>query len=136
MKIRPLLILASAVLVTAGWQAGSHFAAGQNAVSGPQLKKWKRGAGWGWVWGKEDEIGALNELTDQSRAAALRLAKTGKVYDLGVTYSRRSYKWPGHSPGEIISFRSPGGVAAQKDIPVIDPQQNRSRTLWHSNALF
>ena len=40
---------------------------------------------------------------------------SGKVYDLGITYSRRSYKWPGHSPGEIISFRSPGGEAAQKE---------------------
>jgi kynurenine formamidase len=135
MKSRLSIVVLSALLISVGWLAGSHFAAGQNATSS-SMKKWKRGAGWGWVWGKDDEIGALNELTDQSRAAALRLAKTGKVYDLGVTYSRRSYKWPGHSPGEVISFRSPGGVAAQKDVPVLDPQQNSSRTLWHSNALF
>jgi kynurenine formamidase len=74
-------------------------------------------------------------MTDESRAAALRLAQQGKVYDLGITYSRRSYKWPGHSPGEIISFRSPGGEEAQKDS-VVDPQANSSRTRWHSNALF
>ena len=134
MRPRLGLTLASALLVSAGWLAGSHFAAGQNAA--PQLKKWKPGVGWGWVWGQDDEVGALNELTDQSRAAAWRLATTGKVYDLGITYSRRSFKWPGHSPGEIISFRSPGGVAAQQDVPVLDPAQNRSRTLWHSNALF
>ena len=44
------------------------------------LKKWQKGKGWGWVWGKEDEVGALNEMTDASRLAALRLAKTGKSY--------------------------------------------------------
>src|SRR5262245_66464073 len=68
-----------------------------------QMKKWQKGKGWGWVWGKDDEVGALNELTDASRLAALRLAERGKVYDLGVLYDRRSYKWPGHSPGEILS---------------------------------
>jgi kynurenine formamidase len=136
MKSRSTLLLVSVALVTLGWLAGSHFAAGQNAAAGPQLKKWKPGVGWGWVWGKDDEIGAMNELTDQSRAAALRLATSGKVYDLGVTYSRRSFKWPGHAPGEVMSFRSPGGESAQKDIPIVDPSLNPSRTRWHSNALF
>src|SRR6188472_3171846 len=79
---------------------------------------WKRGVGWGWVWGKEDEVGALNAMTEDSKAAALRLAQQGKTYDLGITYSRRSYKWPGHSPGEIMSFRSPGGVGTQQDAVV------------------
>jgi kynurenine formamidase len=74
-------------------------------------------------------------MTDQSRSAALRLAAQGKVYDLGITYSRRSYKWPGHSPGEIISFRSPTGENAQKDA-VVDPVGNNSGTRWHSNAMF
>jgi kynurenine formamidase len=135
MKSRSILVLVSAALVGLGWLAGSHFATGQDPA-GPQLKKWKRGTGWGWVWGKDDEIGAMNELTDASRAAALRLAKTGKVYDLGITYSRRSYKWPGHSPGEIMSFRSPGGVSAQRDTPIVGQDVNPSGTRWHSNALF
>ena len=117
MKLRVTLVLAVMLTLAIGWLAGSHLAVGQNAPSGPQMKKWKQGAGWGWVWGKEDEVGSLNEMTDTSRAAALRLAQSGKVYDLGVSYSRRSYKWPGHSPGEIMSFRSPGGESAQKDRP-------------------
>src|SRR5262245_32123756 len=74
------------------------------------LRGWEKGKGWGWKWGKDDEVGALNALTNQSRRAALSLAKTGEVFDLGLTYSRRSYKWPGHSPGEILTFRSPDGV--------------------------
>ena len=34
------------------------------------LKKWQKGKGWGWVWGKDDEVGALNEMTDASRMAS------------------------------------------------------------------
>src|SRR5262245_65790972 len=79
-------------------------------------KGWKKGHGWGWVWGKEDEVGALNALTTQSVLKALSLVKQGKVYDLGINYGRTSYKWPGHSPGEILTFRSPEGVKRQKDM--------------------
>ncbi len=135
MKSSVRLLLLATLILAIGWLAGSHFAAGQNAVAGPKLKKWKQGTGWGWVWGKDDEIGAMNELTDESRAAALKLAQAGKVYDLGITYSRRSYKWPGHAPGEIMSFRSPGGESAQKEA-IADLATNPSRTRWHSNALF
>jgi kynurenine formamidase len=101
----------------------------------PQMKKWQKGKGWGWVWGKEDEVGALNEMTDASRLAALQLAKQGKVYDLGVLYDRTSYKWPGHSPGEIISFRTPEGVKRQRDLPAL-VNDNPTKTAWHSCALF
>src|SRR6266542_3890191 len=99
---RQLLLITTTLIV--GMAIG-FLANGQQS----QMKKWQKGKGWGWVWGKEDEVGALNELTDASRLAALRLADRGKVYDLGVLYDRTSYKWPGHSPGEIISFRTPEG---------------------------
>lgn len=106
-------------------------------ASGQQtsLKKWQKGKGWGWVWGKEDEIGVMNELTDASRLAALRVADRGKVYDLGILYDRTSYKWPGHSPGEILAFRTPEGVKRQGDLPDI-VNNNESKTAWHSTALF
>src|SRR5262245_34768433 len=94
------------------------------------LQKWQKGKGWGWVWGKNDEVGSLNEMTDASRAAALRLATKGKVYDLGVNYDRTSYKWPGHNPGEIISFRTPEGVKRQGDLPAL-VNDNLTRTAWH-----
>ncbi len=98
-------------------------------------RKWVQGKGWGWVWGKDDEVGALNEQTDASRLAALKLAGSGKVYDLGVLYDRTSYKWPGHSPGEILSFRTPEGVKRQGDLPAL-VNDNPSKTAWHSCALF
>jgi kynurenine formamidase len=106
------------------------------AVSGQsQMKKWQKGKGWGWVWSKDDEVGALNEMTDASRLAAARIADRGKVYDLGVPYDRTSFKWPGHSPGEIISFRTPEGVQRQGDLPDII-NNNDSKAAWHSAALF
>jgi kynurenine formamidase len=122
------------VLLLAGWIA-SDFSPAQTNQSAA-IKGWKKGAGWGWVWGKDDEVGSLNAMSDQSRLAALRLATEGKSYDLGITYSRRSFKWPGHSPGEIISFRSPTGESTQKDVPIVDPKTNPSGTRWHSNAMF
>ena len=97
--------------------------------------KWQKGKGWGWVWGEKDEVGSLNEMTDASRLAALRLAKTGRVYDLGILYDRTSYKWPGHSPGEIIAFRTPEGVKRQADNPAL-VTDNPTLTAWHSCALF
>ncbi len=101
------------------------------------MKKWTQGKGWGWVWGPDDEMGAMNELTDASRLAALRLVRQGTAYDLGLPYDRYSYKWPGHSPGEIISFRSPEGVGRQKDLDFTTPDKgNTGHTRWHSNALF
>jgi hypothetical protein len=78
-------------------------------------KGWTKGKGWG-PFGKDDEIGALNGMTLASMRAALGLIKTGKVYDLGVNYDAESYKWPGHSPGAIMTYRGPEGVKRQKDF--------------------
>ena len=88
------------------------------------IKGWQKGTGWGWIWGKDDEVGSLNALTNESRAAALALATRGEVFDLGLTYSRRSFKWPGHSPGEIITFRSPDGVHRMKDADAPPIEKN------------
>ena len=100
-------------------------------------KQWRQGVGWGWVWGEDDEVGALNEMTAQSVLAALSIVERGQVRDLGVDYDRRSYKWPGHSPGEIMTFRSPPGVRAQQDLSfTLAENGNTSETTWHSCALF
>lgn len=100
------------------------------------IQGWKKGVGWGWIWGKDDEVGALNSMNQASVVGATSLVRTGKVYDLGITYSRNSYKWPGHSPGEIISFRTPEGVHRQRDHDFVLPAVNSSHTAWHSAALF
>lgn len=100
-------------------------------------KKWEKGKGWGWVWGKDDEVGALNAMTPATIRKALSLVKEGKVYDLGVPYDRNSYKWPGHSPCEVLSFRTPEGVKRQGDFkPVADPKSNPDKMGWHSCSIF
>src|SRR6478672_4188063 len=91
------------------------------------IKGWQKGKGWGWIWGKDDEVGALNGLTAESRAEALRVATRGEVFDLGMTYSRRSFKWPGHSPGEILTFRSPDGIRRMQDGDAPPPDKNRDQ---------
>jgi len=123
------------VLACGGIVAWIAFAAdGKNAA--PAAKGWKQGTGWGWIWGKDDEVGSLNAMTPDSVLVAMRLAQRGQVYDLGVTYSRNSYKWPGHSPGEVLTFRGPEGVKRQLDNPFIRPDVNPSGMGWHSCALF
>lgn len=112
--------------------------ASHRSLASQQAKRegWKRGQGWGWIWGAEDELGAMNSMSDASRLQALSLVRTGKTYDLGVRYSRNSFKWPGHSPGEIMTFRTPEGVKRQKDHPFVLPEVNPSGQAWHSCALF
>jgi kynurenine formamidase len=104
--------------------------------SDPRGKGWEKGKGWGWIWGNDDEVGALNAMTAESRQAALKLATRGEVLDLGQTYSRRSYKWPGHSPGEILTFRSPDGIRRMNDADAPPAEKNQDQVFWHSAALF
>ncbi|HEY8504550.1 MAG TPA: cyclase family protein, partial [Gemmataceae bacterium] len=112
-------------------------AANAAAQEAPAVKGWTKGKGWGWVWGADDEVGALNAMTPESVRVAIGLVKEGKVYDLGVPYDRNSLRWPGHNPAEIITFRSPEGIRRQKDFPAAaDPKANPAGIGWHSCALF
>jgi kynurenine formamidase len=100
------------------------------------VKGWTKGKGWG-PWGKDDEVGSLNAMTPETIRAALALVKQGKVYDLGVPYDAESFKWPGHSPGVIMTYRGPEGVRRQGDFkPANDKTINPHRIGWHSCALF
>ena len=100
-------------------------------------KKWENGKGWGWVWGDDDQLGNLNELSPELTLKALSKVKEGKVYDLGLTYERRSFKFAGHNPGEIISFRTPPGMLSQGDqAAVMSEKENSLNTTYTSNALF
>ncbi|GIW89280.1 MAG: cyclase [Isosphaeraceae bacterium] len=121
-------VVAAVMLVGAGVVVGISA-----RPSRPEIRGWEKGRGWGWIWGAEDEVGSLNAMTDATRLAALRGVREGKVYDLGLPYSRRSYKFPGHSPGEIMSFRSPEGLERESRQP---GGAERPAFFWHSNALF
>jgi len=72
-------------------------------------------AGTAYQYGSDDEVGALNEMTPASVAAAAKLVKNGKIYDLDPGRFRGMPLWPGHPPYELITFRTPMGEYAQKD---------------------
>jgi len=95
------------------------------------MTSWQRGKGWGWIWGAEDEIGALNAMTAQSVRAALSVVRRGEVADLGVMVDRSSFRWAGHAPTEVMSYRTPHGErAVGDDVPgANDPR-------WHSTVVF
>jgi kynurenine formamidase len=121
--------------LAAGWQVRAEKAA--DVDSKAAIKGWKKGTGWGWIWGKDDEVGALNGITPAAVKAAAGLVKEGKVFDLGIAYDRASFKWHGHSPCEVVLFRGPEGVKRQGDHDFItDPKVNVNRLGWHSCAVF
>lgn len=97
---------------------------------------WQRGKGYGWIWGQGDEIGALNALTPGKVLRAIALVKEGKVYDLGVRFDRTSFMWPGHSPTEVIAFRTPEGLKRQQDLPAYQPGTNPAGVAWRSAVVF
>jgi kynurenine formamidase len=80
-------------------------------------------------------VGALNAISSPAHVLrALRDVKTGKVYDLGVRVDRTSYKWPGHSPTEIMSYRSPEGAKRGRDVAAF--AHHPKGLAWHSCALY
>ena len=100
-------------------------------------RQWEQGKGWGWVWGDDDQLGNLNELGPELTKKAMSYVKNGDVYDLGLMYERRSYKFAGHSPGEIISFRTPTGMLNQEDLDfVMSEEDNSTNSSFTSNAMF
>jgi len=101
-----------------------------------QALGWQKGRGYGWIWGRGDEIGALNTLTTGKVLRAISLVKEGKVYDLGVRFDRTSFVWPGHSPTEVIAFRTPEGLKRQQDPPAYQPGANPAGVTWRSAAVF
>jgi kynurenine formamidase len=137
--MRHLRWLAVAVALAGAFGLGRGFStrAGSEEQTGGDAKGWTKDKGWGWTWGKDDEVGALNAMTPATVKAALGLVKEGTVFDLGVPYDRNSFRWPGHNPAEIILYRGPEGVKRQGDLKVIvDPAANPRRMGWHSCALF
>jgi len=127
------VVLMVAMVVCGTLYASRHVRALEEAAS---IQGWVKGVGWGWIWGDDDEVGSLNAMTTETTLAAMRIAQTGQVYDLGITYSRNSFKWPGHNAGEVMTYRGPVGEKSQQDHAFMAPEVNPSAVGWHSCALF
>ena len=68
-----------------------------------------------WKYGKNDELGAMNQLTDASVLKAIALIKKGTVYDLETVRFKGMNIWDGHAGYEIISYASPSKRRALKN---------------------
>lgn len=136
-KAASLGVSTAAALALLGEREARTAAAAPVEAPAAQPRGWQRGRGWGWVWGPNDQLGNLNELSPELTVKALSYARSGRVYDLGLAYDRRSFKWPGHSPGEILTFRSQQGELLQRDLSfVVDSDVNSLKTTFASCALF
>jgi kynurenine formamidase len=135
-RLKTTVLLSVAVASVAGVFGKTERPASAREPHPAASPGWQKGKGWGWIWGKDDEVGSLNAMTDATRAAAMATATKGQTFDLGLTYSRRSFKWPGHNPGEIISFRSPEGIDRMADPDAPPAASNPDKVFWHSSALF
>lgn len=69
---------------------------------------WMKTNVWG-KWGKDDEVGALNDLTPELVLKAISLIKKGKVYDLETERFKGMPVWPGHCGFDILSYSNPQG---------------------------
>ncbi len=68
---------------------------GPNPKGAPTLGPEPKGKEW-WPsrYGKKDELGTLNELTSERVAAAAKLVKHGKVFDMGTRYAQENPGFP------------------------------------------
>lgn len=82
---------------------------------------WQQSRGWGWVWGADDEIGALNTIDATSRLAALQSVTTGTAYDLGVLVDRTSFLAGPHVGTEVVAFRTPHGLTVDSGTELGSP---------------
>jgi kynurenine formamidase len=69
---------------------------------------WKAENVWG-TWGDEDEIGILNELTEDMVLSAFRMVQVGKVYDLETERFKGMPVWTGHCGFEILAYADSRG---------------------------
>jgi kynurenine formamidase len=77
---------------------------------GRELSNWGR-------WGDDDEIGTLNFVTPEKVVAATRLARTGRIFDLGMPYDKNGPFLPGGfriNPVHVMTFM-PSDTAATAD---------------------
>lgn len=77
-------------------------------------------------WGPDDELGALNRMTDASRASVLARIAGGKVYDLGVDYFVGMPSWHvlGDPRYQYWLTHTPRGTAVD-DPAHVGEEQNR-----------
>lgn len=77
---------------------------------------WQQGTGWGWIWGPDDEIGALNAMTPESIREALAGVTMGQTHDLGLVVDGRSYVNPFHPRTIVTTYRTAGQFKRAEEL--------------------
>lgn len=97
---------------------------------------------WG-KWGRDDEVGALNEVTPNDVLRAISFIKEGKIYDLETERFKGMPVWPGHTGFELLTYASPMGRRNMKEHSQYEPSFNwhapggwldDSKNLYHTDA--
>ena len=103
--MRTSIIVRGLAAVTAVWLAGGWTLHGQERaeVTKAQVDQWMEElSNWG-RWGADDQLGAVNLITQAKRRQALALATTGEVVSLSLT---RSYTDRSCRSGRRLPCRS------------------------------
>lgn len=93
------------------------------------------GNNWG-KWGPDDEHGALNYITPAKVAAAAKLAKTGKVFNLAIDLKPNTPGWTGRTFRHTFDFifnPAGAGVGAADDAIAMHQQYS---TQWDGFGHF
>lgn len=69
---------------------------------------WLKKNSWG-KWGKDDEKGILNEMSQEMMLKAFSNIREGKVYDLETTRFKGMPVWAGHCGFDILAYANPKG---------------------------
>lgn len=80
---------------------------------------WLKNNVWG-KWGKEDEVGALNEVGAEDILRAISYVRKGKIYDLETLRFHGMPVWHGHCGFELLTYGSPMGrrnMSRHSDYP-------------------
>ena len=64
-------LTAAAAVGLLGVPRTQRTAAAQDSPPEVNPKQWEQGKGWGWVWGDDDQLGNLNELSPELTLKAL-----------------------------------------------------------------
>lgn len=63
-----------------------------------------------------DDVGAAALITDESRAAALKLGRSGRLFDLDAGRFRAQGGHYAHPPFEVVTYRTPRGEKVENDL--------------------
>jgi kynurenine formamidase len=94
---------------------------------------------WPSPFGRDDQLGMLNHITDQTRAAALQLVRSGRLYDLGRVLDETVPAFPGRSFRQMLVSTAHhvnhGGLGANRVNWITEQVEGTQQLGTHLDAL-